>query len=40
MAILGTMLIMTAVLHNPSIELKDGRAYMGNENQALPGVAQ
>ncbi|MCA9423305.1 MAG: hypothetical protein KC592_19960 [Nitrospira sp.] len=40
MAILGAMLIMTAVLHNPSIELKDGRAYMGNENEALPRVAQ
>ncbi|PXX13691.1 hypothetical protein [Nitrosomonas ureae] len=40
MAMLGAMLIMTAVLHNPSIELKDGKAYMGNENEALPGVAQ
>jgi hypothetical protein len=40
LAMLGTALILTALLNNPTIELKDGKVYMGNESEALPRVAQ
>lgn len=40
MTMMGCALILAAVLHNPAITLQDGRAYLGNEHSALPGVAQ
>lgn len=40
LSLFGTILIVIAILNNPSIELTDGRVFMGGENTVLPGVAQ
>jgi hypothetical protein len=40
LCMMGCILILVAVLHNPIITLQDGRVYMGNESSPVPGVAQ
>lgn len=39
-ALLGFLLIIAPLLSNPPVDLKDSRAFMGNENEFIPGVSQ
>jgi hypothetical protein len=40
LAVLGTVLMVIALVTNPAVKVSDGRAYLGNENSPLPGVEQ
>jgi hypothetical protein len=39
-AILGSALIVIAITSSPPIDLKDSRAFLGNQNEITPGVSQ
>jgi hypothetical protein len=39
-AVLGSILIVIPLLSNPPVDLKDSRAFMGNQNEVIPGVSQ
>jgi hypothetical protein len=39
-ALLGTTLIIVAIISSPPIDLKDSRAFLGNQNEVIPGVSQ
>jgi hypothetical protein len=40
LVLIGAGLVCLAVLSNPAVTLTDGRAFVGNEDSPLPGVAQ
>jgi hypothetical protein len=40
LALLGVSLMIVAIVSTPAVSVTDGRAYLGNENSPLPGVAQ
>lgn len=40
LAVLGTVLMVLALVTNPIVKVSDGRAYLGNENTPLPWVEQ
>jgi hypothetical protein len=40
LALLGTILMITAMVTNPAIKVNEGRSFVGTQDTPVPGVEQ